>query len=108
MHSNRLRTGTVVDVNELIGKAAKRGLRPGLPVRANDIQRQILVPKGSLVTIVLKAPKMTLTAQGKALEDGSDGDTVRILNTQSNKVIEAEVTGAAKVAVLSTGLMAMN
>ncbi|MEE9317669.1 MAG: flagellar basal body P-ring formation chaperone FlgA [Rhodospirillales bacterium] len=108
VHSNRLRTGIVVDASELIGKAAKRGLRPGLPVRANDIQRQILVPKGSLVTIVLKAKKMILTAQGKALEDGSDGDTVRILNTQSNKVIEAEVTGAAKVAVLSTSLMAMN
>lgn len=108
VHSNRLRPGTVVDANELIGKTAKRGLRPEQPVRANDIQRQILVPKGSLVTIVLKAPKMTLTVQGKALEDGSDGDTVRILNTQSNKVIEAEVTGAAKVAVLSSSLMAMN
>jgi flagella basal body P-ring formation protein FlgA len=61
-----------------------------------------------LVTIILKSPKMTLTAQGKALDDGSDGDTVRITNTQSNKVIEAEVTGPAKVAVLATGLMAMN
>ena len=108
VNSNRLRTGTVVEANELIGKAAKRGIRPGLPVRASDVQRQILVPKGSLVTIFLKAPKMTLTAQGKALEDGSDGDTVRILNTQSKKVIEAEVTGAARVAVLSASLMAMN
>ncbi len=108
VQSNRIKTDTVVDINELVGKAAKRGLRPGIPVRANSIQRQILVPRGSLVTIILKTPKMTITAQGKALDDGSDGDTIRITNTQSNKIIEAEVTGPARVAVLATGLIAMN
>ncbi len=108
VQSNRIKMDTVVDINELVGKAAKRGLRPGIPVQANSIQRQILVPKGSLVTIILKTPKMTITAQGKALDDGSDGDTIRITNTQSNKIIEAEVTGPARVAVLATGLIAMN
>lgn len=108
MRSDRLRRGTVLDDNELIGMAVKRGLRPGLPIQTSAVQRPILVIKGSLVTIILKAPKMTLTVQGKALENGADGDTVRITNTQSNKVIEAEVTGVAKVAVLPTGFVAMN
>ena len=53
-------------------------------------------------------PKMILTAQGKALDNGADGDTVRITNTQSKKVIEAEVTGMGRVAVLPTGFVAMN
>ena len=105
---DRLPRGTITDINELIGMAAKRSLRPGIPVQASAVQKPILVPKGSLVTIFLKARRMTLTAQGKALEDGSDGDTIRITNTQSDKVIEAEVTGAGRAQVLPTSFMVMN
>lgn len=108
MRSDRLPRGTIVDINELVGMAAKRGLRAERPVQANSIQRPVLVPKGSLVTIILKTPKMTLTAEGKALDNGSAGDTIRITNTRSKKVIEAEVTGTGKVAVLATSQMAMN
>ena len=108
VRQNRLPRGVIVDINELIGKSPKRWLRAGIPVRAANVQPPILVPKGSLVTIYLKAPRMMLTAQGKALENGSDGDVIRINNTQSNKVIEAEVTGAAKVAVLPPGKIVMN
>lgn len=108
VRNNRLRRGVVTDINELIGKAGKRGLRPGLPVQENSIRRPILVAKGSLVTIILKIPKMTLTAQGKALENGSDGDTIQISNTQSSKIIEAEVTGPGRVTVLPPSQVAMN
>jgi flagella basal body P-ring formation protein FlgA len=79
-----------------------------MPIQTSAIQRPILVAKGSLVTIILRTPKMTLTAQGKALDNGADGDTVRITNSQSKKVIEAEVTGTARVAVVPSGSMAMN
>jgi flagella basal body P-ring formation protein FlgA len=108
VRADRLRRGTITDSNKLIGMAVKRGAKAGLPLQAGTIQRPILVAKGSLVTIILKAPKMILTAQGKALDNGADGDTVRITNTQSKKVIEAEVTGMGRVAVLPTGFVAMN
>ena len=85
--------------------AGKRGLCPEVPIQANSVQHPILVAKGSLVTNILKTPKMILTAQGKALDDGSDGDTVRISNSQSNNIIEAEVTGPARVAVIATSTM---
>jgi len=77
-------------------------------VQSTAVQQPILVPKGSLVTIVLQIPKMTLTAQGKALDNGSDGDTIRITNSQSKKVIEAEVTGPGKVVVRSADAVAIN
>lgn len=108
IRSDRLHRDTIGDINDLIGKTPKRGLRADIPIRTADVQRPILVPKGSLVTIILKAPRMMLTAQGKALENGSYGDTIRITNTQSNTVIEAEVTGTARVAVLPTSFLAMN
>jgi len=46
---------------------------------------------------------MTLTASGKALSDGSQGELVRIVNTSSSRVIEAVVTGPNMVTVNPSG-----
>lgn len=108
IRDDRVPRDAVTNADELIGMAAKRGLRPGVPVQSTAVQQPILVPKGSLVTIVLQIAKMTLTAQGKALDNGSDGDTIRVANSQSKKVIEAEVTGPGKVVVRSADAVAMN
>ena len=80
IRSDRLRRDTILSANDLIGMAAKRGLRPERPLHTSVVQRPVLVSKGSLVTVSLVAPKMTLTTRGKALQNGSDGETVRIVN----------------------------
>jgi flagellar basal body P-ring formation protein FlgA len=103
-----LQANTVTGEAELIGKTPRRGLRAGFPILASSVRRPILVAKGSLITMVLRAPKMLLTAQGKALDNGSDGDVIRINNTQSNKIVEAEVIGHGRVAVRTTSMIAMN
>ncbi len=106
-YSNRLQADTILDADALIGKTPRRILRRGVVVRASDIRRPILVPKGALVTIILNRPRMTLTSQGKALEAGSDGDTIRVANTRSKIVIEAIVIGYNKVTVVPASQMAM-
>jgi len=108
VRSDRLRRDVIVNADDLIGMAAKRSLRPGRPLQASFVRRPILVAKGSLVTNYLKAAKMTLTTRGKALENGSDGETVRIANTRSNNIIEAQVTGLGKVSVLPAGHTMIN
>jgi flagella basal body P-ring formation protein FlgA len=99
MRAEQVQPDIVVDGEALIGKTAKRGLRAGQPVHAADVSRPVVVPKGSFVTIRLQAPRMTLTAQGRAEANGSLGETIRVTNTQSNKTIEAVVTGVGQVVV---------
>ncbi|MEK9725222.1 MAG: flagellar basal body P-ring formation chaperone FlgA [Rhodospirillaceae bacterium] len=108
VRARRLAPNSATSEANLVGMSPRRGLRPDLPVLMTSVRRPVIVEKGSLVTIYLHAPKMVLTAQGKAMEDGSDGDVIRITNTQSAKVVEAEVFGHGKVAVRPTALMAMN
>ncbi len=98
MNADRVQRDVVVNADDLIGMTPIRGLRVGMPVRAGDVRRPVLVKKNSLVTIFHRVRNMTLTAQGKALADGSEGDIVQILNTRSSHVIEAEVIGAGRVA----------
>lgn len=99
MNADRVQTDAIVNANELIGMTPKRGIRAGQPVRTSDIRRPLVVKKNSLVVIVNQMPNMLLTAQGKALENGADGDIVQVRNAQSNQVIEAEVIGPGRVAV---------
>jgi len=108
IRDDRVPRDAVTSADELIGMAAKRGLRPGVPVQGTAVQQPIVVPKNSLVTIVLQIPKMTLTSQGKALDNGSEGDTIRVANSKSKKIIEAEVTGPGKVIVRSPDAVATN
>jgi len=108
LRASRLQANTIMSETDLIGHTPRRGLRAGYPVQASAVQRPVLVAKGSLVTMVLKTPQMLLTAQGKSLENGADGDVIRIRNAQSKTVIEAEVIGEARVAVRPSTLTAMN
>ena len=107
MRSDRLHRDTIQDPGALIGKSPRRGLRAGVPVRVSDVRLPVLVPRRSLVTITYRVRSMTLTAQGRALEDGGAGDTVRVANTQSNTVVQAVVTGANRVSVQPAGPIAM-
>ena len=107
MRGDRLQRDTIQDPGALIGKSPRRGLRAGVPVRVSDVRLPVLVPRRSLVTIMYRVRSMTLTAQGRALEDGGAGDTVRVANTQSNTVVQAVVTGANRVSVQPAGPIAM-
>ncbi|CAA7624128.1 Distal basal body ring component protein [Magnetospirillum sp. LM-5] len=91
------------DPRELIGQEPRFQVRAGQPVRLADLQRPVLVTKNSLVTISLKTPFMTLTSQGRAVEDGGKGDVIRITNLQTKRTIEAIVDGPGMVAVTPGG-----
>ena len=85
IRARRLQKDDILDANELIGKTPRRGrgIRPGTPVRKSEVRRPVLVAKGSLVTIMFRSPGMILTSQGRALENGSAGDAIRVANTRS-------------------------
>ncbi len=110
MRARRLQKDVILDANDLIGKTPKRGrgIRPGTPVRKSEIRRPVLVAKGSLVTIMLRSPGMILTSQGKALENGSAGDAIRVANTRSKTVVDATVTGSGRVSVRLIDRIVMN
>lgn len=89
----------ILDAQHLIGMSPRVRLRPGEPVRAADARPPILVERNGLVTIVLQTGNMTLSAQGRASEDGAKGDSIRVVNLQSKKTIEAVVAGPDLVTV---------
>jgi flagella basal body P-ring formation protein FlgA len=98
---SRVRGDVALSREALAGMAAKRDLPAGQPVRERYIEPPRLVRRNELVTIVYETPGLTLKAQGRAKADGGKGAVVHVLNTRSNRTIQAVVRGPGVVVVES-------
>ncbi|MBT3557196.1 MAG: flagellar basal body P-ring formation protein FlgA [Rhodospirillales bacterium] len=105
---SRISNDTMTSARDIFGKTPRRNLKIGDMIRASQIEAPVLVPRKSLVTVLLEHPFMTLTVQGRALESGSLGDVIRIKNNHSNVIVDAVVTGSGYAVVHISSQMAMN
>jgi flagella basal body P-ring formation protein FlgA len=94
---------TVVDAGQIVGKTPRRYLQTGKPVMATDLRMPVLVERGKLVTLLFQNPHMVITAQGKALEDGAEGEVIRVTNTRSRQTVQGVVMGHNRVAIRLAG-----
>lgn len=103
----RVNRTMITDAAMLVGMEPVRMLRPGQPVRASDVRRPLLVAKGTLVTMSMRRGNMVLSATGKAMQDGADGDIIRLQNTSTGRTVEARVDGPDRVSVFTPETAAM-
>ncbi len=106
LRADKVDMNALLDPEALIGMSPQRGLSSDRPIKASDIRNPILVAKGSMVTMVFRTEKLMLTAQGKALQDGSENETIRIVNLNTHKTIDGIVTGSGTVSVVPVGRQA--
>jgi flagella basal body P-ring formation protein FlgA len=92
----------ISDIRGAIDKVARRALMAGMPLRSGDVQREEIVAKGDLVTIVYEAPGLLISMRGRAGEAGAMGDVVSVTNPQSKRVLQGTVSGTGRVSVRAT------
>jgi flagella basal body P-ring formation protein FlgA len=59
----------------------------------------LIVKKGDSVRILYISEGMTLSVKGRALEDGRLGQTIRLTNVDSNRVLDARITGPSNALI---------
>jgi flagellar basal body P-ring formation protein FlgA len=89
----------ITDADALVGKTARRALAASKPLRAPDVMDTPAVRRGQPVTLVFEAGGLKLSVRGRSLADAPIGATIKAINPQSNKTLEAivEGTGLARV-----------
>ena len=85
--------------NRAVGMQARRQLRVGQALRGPDLSKPDLVQRDENVTLIYESTGLYLTMRGKALENGTEGDTVNVLNLQSKRNVYGVVVGRAQVAI---------
>ena len=91
---------TIGSVNELIGMSPRRLIAAGKPIQLTELIAPLIISRGELLTIQLQEGSLSLSTQVKALENGSKGDVIRVVNISSNQSLQAQVIGEKQVAVI--------
>jgi flagella basal body P-ring formation protein FlgA len=82
-----------------VGMQMRRSLRAGQALHMADVGKPDLVQKDDNVTLIYESAGIYLTARGKAIDNGTEGDTVSVLNLQSKRTITGTVVGRDQVAI---------
>ena len=82
-----------------VGMQMRKGLRAGQALRVADLGKPDLVQKDDNVTLIYEAAGIYLTARGKAIDNGTEGDTATVLNLQSKRTITGTVVGRDQVTI---------
>ena len=96
IETNRLRHTAYQQVNDLVGARIKHRVRQGQPVQSNML---CFICEGDRITISAEVGGMQVKTSGIAKQDGVIGDTISVVNANSQKTVVAEVASTEKVVV---------
>jgi flagella basal body P-ring formation protein FlgA len=60
-----------------------------------------LVGRGDTVTLTFESPGVMLSVRARAVESGTEGDVIPVINPQSKRTVQATVDGPGHVIVRS-------
>jgi flagellar basal body P-ring formation protein FlgA len=82
-----------------VGMQMRKQLHAGQAIRAAELAKPDLVQRDENVTLIYESPGLYLTIRGKALEGGTEGDVVNVLNLQSKRTVSGVIIGRGQVAI---------
>lgn len=88
--------------SDIVGLAARSTVRAGQGLRNSDLMKPEIVKKNEMVLLHYEVPGIVLTMRGQALELGTEGDMVNVLNISSKRTIQGVITGPGRVTILSS------
>ena len=91
--------GDVASRDRAVGMQARRQLRAGQALKVADLAKPDLVQRDQTVTLIYEAAGLYLTIRGKALDSGTEGDVVSVLNLQSKRTVSGVVIGRGQVSI---------
>ncbi|MBF0274502.1 MAG: flagellar basal body P-ring formation protein FlgA [Nitrospinae bacterium] len=87
------------DITDVVGKYSTRALRANQPIKEGSLKRVPVVNRGSSVSIIAESSIFKITVPGIAQESGFLNQTIRVLNTNSNKIVFGKIVDSEKISV---------
>jgi flagella basal body P-ring formation protein FlgA len=84
---------------QAVGLQPRRPIAAGQPLNLSDLMRPEMVRKGELVHVALITDGLAVTGQVLAVDGGSDGEVIRMQNTNSHLYLFGRVVGPGQVSV---------
>lgn len=93
--------GLIHSPHHLVDTEATRTVRAGQPLTLRDIKAVSVIRKGDPIQLVYETGALRLTVDAKALGDAAKGESIRVMNLQSKRTMDATAfaPGEARVGV---------
>ncbi len=99
------RSGRVQDAlpstTPIVGLEVRRRMYAGHEVAARDVGAPLVIKAGAMITVRWKSGDLSLELSARALDAGSLGDEIRVLNPDLLRTIRGTVVGEGMVEVRS-------
>ena len=101
-----LTVGCVQNLEDIVGKEAAHALAPGKPIAQSHVREPLLVRRGDVVTVIVRAAGIRVRTQARARDDGSQGELVAVESLSDRRTFFAQVSGVREVQVLASAVSA--
>lgn len=99
LRAERVPAGAADRLDQVVGLQLRRAVAIDQPFVAQELAAPAMVERNMLVTLLLEAPGLSLSAQGRALAAAPRGGIVSVMNLASNTVVEGQVVAPGRVRV---------
>ncbi len=82
-----------------VGRDARRMLLPGEPVPVNAVDDPRLVSRGTPTQMIFEENGLVITAVGSPLQNGGLGETIRVRNTDTNRIVLGTVMADGRIKI---------
>jgi flagella basal body P-ring formation protein FlgA len=83
--------GALSDPALALGLETRVAIYAGRPVQQADLGSPTLVQRNQVVSLVYLAGSLAISAEGRALSRGSEGETVRVINLASRTTVSGRI-----------------
>ncbi len=83
----------------MAGRTARRMLLPGEPVPVNAVDDPRLVSRNAPTQMVFEENGLVITAVGAPLQNGGLGETIRVRNTDTNRIVLGTVMADGRIRI---------
>lgn len=90
----------LTDLASVTGRELNRLVKEGTVFTANMVKNPVIMPIGTVITIVSRYNGIEIRLEGKAMQAGREGSVIKVQNTATHKVIDARVIDATTVEVI--------
>jgi flagellar basal body P-ring formation protein FlgA len=91
--------GAIASADIAIGQELKTTVYAGRPVRAQDLGPMAIVERNQIVALIYRSGPLTIAAEGRALEQGAEGDIIRAMNLATKSTISGRIMADGTIQV---------
>jgi len=92
-----LSTNHITRIDNAIGREVKREIRAGAALRRTYLNDKDVIREGDAVALTERSAFVSTDMMVTALSNGGVGDTIKVQNRKTQRILDAEITAPGKV-----------